>query len=128
MSHTRKRMQTGYQSIGYFFLLNIITVTSRNLFTVGVDFYCFLNRVASSVNSSNGDSDFSNWWAVWIKISTWAGSILVMSSEDITDQWNGQRIGKGSTPIFSFVSFLRLVSLFNGISTFVGYLMPKPFF
>ena len=30
--------------------------------------------------------------------------------------------------LFDHLTMFGLVSLFNGISTFVGYLMPKPFF
>ena len=29
--------------------------------------------------------------------------------------------------LFTHIKHLGLVSLFNGMSTFVGYLMPKPF-
>ena len=30
--------------------------------------------------------------------------------------------------LIKILSLIDLVSLFNGISTFIGYLMPKPFF
>ena len=32
-----------------------------------------------------------------------------------------------SNMVMNVIGWFKLVSLFNGISTFVGYLMPKPF-
>ena len=75
--------------------------------------YIYIYIVASSfLNTDN----FHNYMVLCILILIPGNEKVTLNSQELRDYSRTKRCSLG------------LVSLFNGISTFVGYLMPRPFF
>ena len=65
----------------------------------------------------------------WKFLSQYTNTIHTDSVNKVSTA-SGDYLVSFITPPFttgSYIFMIGLVSLFNGISTFVGYLMPKPF-